>query len=268
MKRLIDHLPPRERGRAPPGYKVNPLEHAGLAYAEARRFWARGNDREDLEQAALVGLCKAARRYDSSKGTFATYAGRMIRYEILALLANSRRLGRWGGCHLNSRVIFRLARLLRHGEVTIEAAREVLNSPGLTDAEVGEALVYAAQVDCSLDAPWGSSGVGGYLGHEIVPAPDQEFDQSLRERDWKRMLADARSYLAARGDSAAAVYDRFVLDEEELERACEEGRINIGTVGRDMGFTRQNAHVQLKKIRAAVLKAGENLGLLHAPEGP
>lgn len=51
------------------------VEHRGLAAYLARRFARRGEPLEDLEQVALVGLWKAARRFDPGRGArFATYA--------------------------------------------------------------------------------------------------------------------------------------------------------------------------------------------------
>ncbi len=52
----------------------------GLAGHAAKRVWHRGHQRseiKDLTQAAMVGLCNAARLYDPSLGVkFATYASR------------------------------------------------------------------------------------------------------------------------------------------------------------------------------------------------
>jgi RNA polymerase sporulation-specific sigma factor len=37
---------------------------------------------EDIVQSGMLGLCKAADKYDASRGKFSTYAGRCIRNEI------------------------------------------------------------------------------------------------------------------------------------------------------------------------------------------
>ncbi len=52
--------------------------HRGLALLMARKVWlgsCRSRDLQDLTQAAMVGLCEAARGFDADRGpTFAAYA--------------------------------------------------------------------------------------------------------------------------------------------------------------------------------------------------
>lgn len=51
------------------------LEHRRLASRLAQRYVRRGEQREDLEQAAYIGLVKAARRFDPDRGVaFTTFA--------------------------------------------------------------------------------------------------------------------------------------------------------------------------------------------------
>src|SRR5438105_3665951 len=51
------------------------VEHYRLAYKVATRFADRGEALEDLTQVALLGLVKAADRFDARRGVrFATYA--------------------------------------------------------------------------------------------------------------------------------------------------------------------------------------------------
>lgn len=54
----------------PPRKSVNELieTHTGLARSVARRYRNRGIDLDDLEQIALLGLTKAARRFDADAG--------------------------------------------------------------------------------------------------------------------------------------------------------------------------------------------------------
>src|SRR5436190_1101229 len=57
--------------------------HLGLARALARRFSHRGELTDDLIQVAMVGLVKAASRYDESANTkFCTYATVTIMGEL------------------------------------------------------------------------------------------------------------------------------------------------------------------------------------------
>jgi RNA polymerase sigma-B factor len=53
--------------------------HLGLAYAIARRFEGRGEEREDLRQVALIALTRAVERFEPERGvTFSTYAAPTI----------------------------------------------------------------------------------------------------------------------------------------------------------------------------------------------
>lgn len=85
---MIDQLdvsPPRQDATAPdPRTEAATVErHAGLAAALARRFSHRGEPFEDLNQVALVGLWKAARRFDPERGVeFTSYAAETITGEL------------------------------------------------------------------------------------------------------------------------------------------------------------------------------------------
>ncbi|MGC5615153.1 sigma-70 family RNA polymerase sigma factor [Georgenia sp. Z1491] len=57
-------------------------EHLGLARALARRFRGRGSEVEDLEQVAYLGLVKAARGHDPTRGALAPYATATILGEL------------------------------------------------------------------------------------------------------------------------------------------------------------------------------------------
>ena len=54
---------------------MDPTRHLALARAVARRFWRRGLDWDDLEQAARLGLVEASRRFEPQRGVrFSTFA--------------------------------------------------------------------------------------------------------------------------------------------------------------------------------------------------
>jgi RNA polymerase sigma factor for flagellar operon FliA len=66
------------------------LDHVGLVKYIVGRVAVRlpeSVDREDLESAGIVGLIKAADRYEPGRGVkFATYASSVIRGEVMELL--------------------------------------------------------------------------------------------------------------------------------------------------------------------------------------
>jgi RNA polymerase sigma-B factor len=54
-------------------------QHAGFAYAIARRFEGHGEERDDLRQIALIALTQAVERFDPGRGfTFTTFAAPTI----------------------------------------------------------------------------------------------------------------------------------------------------------------------------------------------
>ncbi|MBR4435858.1 MAG: sigma-70 family RNA polymerase sigma factor [Clostridia bacterium] len=65
-------------------------EYAGLVYSVAKRFFARGYDNDDIIQSGYLGLVKAQKTYDQSRGAFAAYAFKFIEGEIRAFLRKER----------------------------------------------------------------------------------------------------------------------------------------------------------------------------------
>lgn len=69
--------------------------HQPLVRLIARRYWGRGADREDLIQCGSIGLVKAIRKFDPSKGVkLASYAKHWIKREILAEVRRSLGIGK------------------------------------------------------------------------------------------------------------------------------------------------------------------------------
>jgi RNA polymerase sigma-B factor len=66
--------------------------HWYLCGRAARKFLRSGNDRNDLEQVAAIGLIKAADRYDAAHGTpFEAYAWVLILGELMHYVRDSER---------------------------------------------------------------------------------------------------------------------------------------------------------------------------------
>jgi RNA polymerase sporulation-specific sigma factor len=75
---------------------IDPSEHTGLVYHIAGKFYrgalSRTMDFDDLAGWGMIGLVKAARTFDGSKGVrFPTYAARCIANEILMALKREKR---------------------------------------------------------------------------------------------------------------------------------------------------------------------------------
>lgn len=69
---------------------VNIEEHLGLVHSCAQRFKGRGVEYDDIFQSGCIGLTKAAKKFDFSKGfQFSTYAVPVILGEIKALFRDN-----------------------------------------------------------------------------------------------------------------------------------------------------------------------------------
>ena len=155
----------------------------GLVKSIAMRFTGRGTDFEDLTQIGSMGLIKAVRTFDLSRGcSFSTYAVPLILGEI-------RRFLRDDGPIKVSRVQKRLAvalmaereRLAREGEeeapISLLAAR-----CGVTREEAAEAL-DAAMPLCSFEDPIGEEG-GKTLESTLA-------DETENEKSFERLALAA-----------------------------------------------------------------------------
>src|SRR3954463_13771191 len=121
----------------------------------ARRYMGRGLSMEDLLQEGVVGLIRAAEKFDWRRGTrFSTYAVPWIRQAITHALANTSRLVRLPAPqHLEAERLARAERaLLERGRETPLAA--LAHATGMKQAAVERVRRADAPV-ASLDAPVG-----------------------------------------------------------------------------------------------------------------
>ena len=58
-------------------------DNVGLVYHIVQHDFSNYRLDEDVVQSGMLGLCKAANRYDETKGAFSTYARKFIRGAIL-----------------------------------------------------------------------------------------------------------------------------------------------------------------------------------------
>lgn len=142
-------------------------QNLGLVHSLANRFRGRGVEYEELYSAGCVGLVKAAKGFDESRGLmFSTYA-------VPVILGEIKRLFRDGGAVKVSRGLKELSlKVSRVQEQLIKAGKEPRLSDigsvlGISVAEVGEALSVglppvsltagddegAGEYDLPIDAP-------------------------------------------------------------------------------------------------------------------
>lgn len=58
------------------------IKNIPLAYHIIHKEYPTYSKDEDVIQSAMVGLCKAANKFDPDRGKFSTYASRVIKSEI------------------------------------------------------------------------------------------------------------------------------------------------------------------------------------------
>ncbi|GIN05723.1 RNA polymerase sigma factor [Planomonospora venezuelensis] len=191
--------------------------NAAVARSMASRYRNRGIDLDDLEQVALVGLVKAARRFDPFAGhDFLSYAVPTIRGEL-------RRHFRDSGW------MVRPPRRVQDLQTRIAGAQEELEPrlgrsprPSELAAHLGEDtsdVVEALAADgcftpTSLDAPVadGSSSIGDLLGGE---------DRALAQTEAKVMLDPLMRGLTARDRRILQL--RFYQEQTQQEIADSIG---------------------------------------------
>lgn len=155
-----------------------------LALWAARKF-AWKEDFEDVTQLAAIGLFKAARNFDQSRGIqFSTYAMYYMRKEIVREYFEKRPMIRPYRAVLENTVKVR-----RHLHDT-EEINDLIALTGLTESEVNEVLEYLARRIDSIE--YAISDDGEVKLAEVIPNGEanwddeiflNEFIETLDERD-------------------------------------------------------------------------------------
>ena len=164
-------------------------ENLGLVHLCANRFRGRGVEYEELYSAGCVGLLKAVRAFDSSRGVqFSTYA-------VPVILGEIKRVFRDGGA-------IHVSRGLRERAMRLQKLQEVFEqthgrTPTLSELSVlADCTVEAcAQALCVSQAPLSltqqSDGDGAQDGQLDIPveAPDRRIGDLLSLRQEMEQLA-------------------------------------------------------------------------------
>jgi RNA polymerase sigma-B factor len=207
------------------------LDYLDLAEALAARFEARGRERADLNQVAYLGLVKAARGFDRSKGeSFPAYAAPTITGELKRYLRDRSWTVR-PPRHiqdLRSR-LFRaeseLAQALGRNPTLAELAQEL----GVETAEVREAINASSSLHPdSLDAV--PPNCGGLPLAEVLACSDMPLER-LEElsclREAMQELDDADREL---------LYRRYFCEETQVE------------LGKRLGMTQMQVSRRLARV--------------------
>jgi len=217
----------------------------------ARTYAGRGMPLADLINEGNVGLMKAAKRFDETRGfRFISYAIWWIRQTILQALAEQPRIVRIPLNRAGKALkIERKAQALGQNLGRDPSEHEIARAMKLTVTDVREHRMYSLH-PVSLDAPSSDENEGTF--GELLPDPGAPFaDELAIERDLERDVGQALRVLDVRERRILRQYFGFGSGETTTLEA----------IGREMGLTRERVR-QLKeraigKIRASSL--GEKL---------
>ena len=171
----------------------------------ARRFEGHGLSREDLVQEAMLGLIRAAEKFDWRRGyKFSTYAVLWIKQSIQLVLDNSGRAVRIPA-HVaqRERTVNRIEAELRARSDRDPTDEEVAAKAELPLEEV-KAVRDLTRVTTSLDAPVGDGDTS--LG-ELRAESETDLEQEVIEREQESAVDAALANLS--DDEAAVIRLRF-----------------------------------------------------------
>jgi RNA polymerase primary sigma factor len=204
--------------------------------AVAKKYQNQGVSLSDLINEGNIGLMRAARKFDETKGIkFISYAVWWIRQAILQALAEQSRivrvpLSRAGAVHRIGRRSSAMTQELGR-EPTLQEIASELEVP---EDEVSHALAMS-QVYLSLDAPLvpGEDGqLLDYLSDQFSPGPDEE----VYEDALKRSIDEALGTLTERESRVLRLY--FGLGDAEP--------MTLEQIGEKFGITRERVR-QIKE---------------------
>lgn len=157
----------------------------GLAVHIVRRY-SRGDDTDDLEQVALLGLVRAVERYDPTRGfAFSTFAGRTIEGE----LKHHFRDRTWG---------VRVPRSLKDLRVSVRAASDQLTNQLGRAPTIREISSY---LEVDADSVIEALGADSARNPRSLDTPSAEGDDALAPTEVAdRTAADEFSVIEDRSD--------------------------------------------------------------------
>jgi RNA polymerase sigma-32 factor len=241
------------------------------ANSQARKFKSTGIPHEDLVQEAVIGLVKAAEKFDPSLGyRFSTYS----RYWILATLRDytirNRGMVRSGTTKEQKKLFFNLVKVRNDIERRAAADGKTLDTTELHEAisdrlnvtfdDVVRMDAYLRQ-DQSLNAPMGGNQEDTGMTwldalQDNEPDPAKQYEQANLDQYRAQVLNDAMKCLNPR-ELAIVVARKMSDDPRTLECLGREYQVSKERI-------RQLEAGALQKIKARLTSSGQANLLLVA----
>lgn len=193
------------------------LENFGLVHSAARRFRGRGAEYDDLCQIGAIGLIKAAKRFDKSRGLcFSTYAVPLIMGEI-------RRFLRDDG-------IIKVSRKLKenavHAGICAGKLREKLGREPTLSELSKESGIPPEELTASLDASRPPQSIYEETA-EDMPLLDKIAINTDDEEVLARRISLFEAIKKESGEARLLIYYRFFRDKTQSETARIIGRNQV-----------------------------------------
>ena len=223
-------------------YALEKLTKANLRFvvSVAKQYQNQGLSLSDLINEGNIGLIKAAKRFDETRGfKFISYAVWWIRQAILQALAEQSRivrlpLNRVGTLHK----IGKISSTLEQEFGRVPSPNEIAKELELTEMEVSDTLKISNS-HLSLDAPFSVSednSLIDVLEDEFQPAPDK----ALLEESLRIEIEKALDSLSAREAEVVNLY--FGLSREKA--------LTLEEIGARFNLTRERVRqIKEKAIR-------------------
>jgi len=230
------------------------MSHLRLVVSISRQYLGYGLPHADLIQEGNVGLMKAVKRFDPSRGVrLVSFAVHWIKAEIHEYIIRNWRLVKVATTKAQRKLFFNLRRMRPDGQtLDTEQVDEIARELNVRPEDVSEMEVRMSGRELALEAPAGDEedtfAPISYLSDEGNQEPTQVLERRAYEQLQTQGLADALETLDDR--SRRIVQARWLQDD---------GGMTLTELASEYGISaervRQIEAAALKKMRAALQEA-------------
>jgi RNA polymerase sigma-32 factor len=231
-----------------------------LVYKIAGELHFLGAPFNDLVQEGCVGLCRAASKYDQTRGVkFSTYAAYWIRACMMAFALNTRGPVRFGSTKNQRKIFYHYSRIKRRLEEAGESAtpEKIANELGVSLEQVVDAIPRVENRDPSLDVRYDDDGQNlRMVVADANPRADELLERASTDEALRVTLR--RTVALLKPKHAGIIRDRFL----------RKTPLTLQEIGDRLGLSRERvrqielqALTTLRRLLAGRgMKVGSSLG--------